>query len=292
MGDAGLDLESLLTQSLRDANHARIAPSSANATESATLPECLSQCLSGVVSPDRLAWLCEVLQHHLPHDEDRPQGIAVAQLRAALARALPVRQPAAVFAGQQVRLALIGPTGVGKTTTLAKLAADYSLRQCLRVGLITTDIYRIGAVDQLRAYAEILSIPLEVVAHADEVSSALARLSDVDIVLIDTAGLCLQEGETHAEVRQVLAAAKCHEVFAVLNASGELGWLERASRRLKQLGANSLIFSKLDDVSQPGGLLPLLLAGELPLSYVACGQRVPDDLEPACGVKMAERILG
>jgi flagellar biosynthesis protein FlhF len=113
----------------------------------------------------------------------------------------------------------------------------------------------------------------------------------LDVVLIDTAGLCLLESDKHAEVQQVLAAATCSEVFAVLNASGEVGWLEQASRRLKQLGANSLILTKLDDVPQPGGLLPLLLSGELPLSYVSCGQQVPDDLEPANAVKLAECLI-
>jgi flagellar biosynthesis protein FlhF len=255
------------------------------------LANSLKSLLSPSIPGERIDWLCELLRYHLPNDINAAETISRRQLRAAVARALPVRQPPQLRPGNGARLAFVGPTGVGKTTNIAKLAAHYSLRQCLRVGLMTTDTFRIAAVEQLRAYAEILSIPLEVVSQPNEVPAALARLSDLDVVLIDTAGLCLLESDKHAEVQQVLAAANCSEVFAVLNASGEVGWLERASRRLKQLGANSLILTKLDDVSQHGGLLPLLLSGELPLSFVSCGQQVPDDLEPANAVKLAECLI-
>ena len=189
-------------------------------------------------------------------------------------------------------VALVGPTGVGKTTTIAKLAANYRLRQRRRVGLITVDTYRIAAVEQLRTYADIIDLPMEVVSTPRQMREAVDRLSGLDLVLMDTAGRSPRDEIRIQELKSMLAEAQADEVHLVLSSVSSSASLRKAAERFQQVGVTALLLTKLDEATGLGNLLPLVRSCGLPLSYVTNGQNVPDDIETADSRKLTRVILG
>ena len=187
--------------------------------------------------------------------------------------------------------ALIGPTGVGKTTTVAKLAADLKLREGARVALITIDTYRIAAIDQLRKYAQIIDAPLQVVGSPREVADAIARVADHDHVLIDTAGRSPRDAEKLKELADFLEAAKPDETHLVLSAVCGREAMLLASRRFAGVRADRLVLTKLDEAAAVGPVLDVVADRPLPLSYVTTGQDVPDDIERADPAKLAAGLI-
>ena len=176
---------------------------------------------------------------------------------------------------------MVGPTGVGKTTTIAKLAANFRLRERQRVGLITVDTYRVAAVEHLRAYAEIIDLPMKVVMNARDMKWALSELSDMDLILIDTAGRSPREELKIQELKTLLQEAHTDEINLVLCASASLKSLTVTAEKFAGLGLSSLLLTKLDETAGMGNLLALARATQLPLSYLTTGQNVPDDIETA-----------
>lgn len=209
-------------------------------------------------------------------------------LEAQIATAAPIE----LTPGRRHLVALVGPTGVGKTTTIAKLAANYRLQQRKRVGLITVDTYRIAAVEQLRTYADIIDLPMEVVATGQEMREALARLADLDLVLMDTAGRSPKDELRIAELSALLGEARPDEVHLVLSGTSSAASLTQAASRFAAAGTTALVLTKLDEAASLGNLLPLVRASQLPLSYVTHGQKVPDDIEAADPRKLARQVLG
>ncbi len=189
-------------------------------------------------------------------------------------------------------IALVGPTGVGKTTTIAKLAANSHLRQHRKVGLITVDTYRIAAVEQLRTYAQIIDIPLEVVPTPGELPAAIDRLRDRDIILIDTAGRSQNDALRVNELKCYLDQAKPHEVHLVLSSTSSQQVVDQVLERFSGLGVNRVIFTKLDEAIGFGVILTSLQKAGTRLSYVTTGQDVPDDIEVGQASKVADLILG
>lgn len=216
-------------------------------------------------------------------------------LRGRLARlieeSLPPCRPLRLAARARSVVALVGPTGVGKTTTVAKLAASFRLKQQRKVGLITVDTYRIAAVEQLRTYADILDVPMEVVATPREMRSAVERMAQHDLVLIDTAGRSPRDQVRLQELRAMLAEAQPDEVQLVLStvASGES--LVRTVEQFAPVGVTALMLTKLDEAHGLGQLLPLAASSSLPISYVTHGQNVPDDIAPADRRHLAQAIV-
>ena len=194
--------------------------------------------------------------------------------------------------GQRSLVALVGPTGVGKTTTIAKLAANYRLREKKRVGLITVDTYRIAAVEQLRTYADIIDLPMEVVSTPREMREAAARLSNLDLVLLDTAGRSPKDEVKIQELKSMLSEAKPDEVYLVLSGVSSAKSLVRTVNKFACVGTSALILTKLDEATGLGNLLPLLRGGKLPLAYLTDGQNVPDDIQVADKRRMAQLTLG
>jgi flagellar biosynthesis protein FlhF len=188
-------------------------------------------------------------------------------------------------------VALVGPTGVGKTTTIAKLAANFRLRDKHRVGLITVDTYRIAAVEQLRTYADIIDLPMEVVSSPREMREAVTRLSHLDLVLLDTAGRSPTDEIKIQELRSFLGEAGTDEVHLVLSTVASAQTLERTVRQFATAGVTHLILTKLDEAAGLGNLVPLLRGAELPISYLTNGQNVPDDIAPATANKLSSLIL-
>jgi len=193
--------------------------------------------------------------------------------------------------GRATVVALVGATGVGKTTTIAKLAAQFRLKQGCRVGLITIDTYRIAATEQLRTYAEIIDAPLEVVLTPQEMKPALERLRDCDIVLIDTAGRSQFDREKLSELGEFLSAAKPDETHLVLSATSSQAVLMKAMEEFSSLKIDRVIFTKLDEAVGIGTLLAVCRKLDAKLSYVTTGQDVPNDIEESDGRKLAEMIV-
>lgn len=188
-------------------------------------------------------------------------------------------------------LALIGPTGVGKTTTIAKLAAMLKLRHARRVGLITCDTYRIAAVEQLRTYAGIIGLPLRVAATPDEVASARRAMRDCDVVLLDTAGRAPTDSSRLGELAAVLEAAAPTQTHLVLSAPSSEAVVTRAVERFAALKPDRLLVSKLDEAVHFGHVLNVCVRTRLPVAYLTTGQEVPDHIEAATAARLARLVL-
>jgi flagellar biosynthesis protein FlhF len=218
-------------------------------------------------------------------------------VRAALAElvtpSIPVAGPIILPSGTRPYIvALIGPTGVGKTTTVAKLAANFCLRDQRKVGLITLDTYRIAAVEQLRTYAQIIDVPLEVAASADQLRDAVQRLGHCDVVLIDTAGRSQRDAGKIRQLAAYFTAVQPHETHLVLSSTAGQKVLDETIERFKVIGIDRVIFTKLDEALGFGVILNCLQKANAKLSYVTTGQDVPSDIEIAEPRALAELILG
>jgi flagellar biosynthesis protein FlhF len=189
-------------------------------------------------------------------------------------------------------VALVGPTGVGKTTTIAKLAANYRLREKKRVGLITVDTYRVAAVEQLRTYADIIDLPMEVVATPREMREAVARMRNLDLVLMDTAGRSPRDEIRIQELRSLLSEAEADDVLLVLSATAGTKSLTATAEKFAAVGTTALLLTKLDEATSLGHLVALSRECELPISYLTNGQNVPDDIEVAERQRLAYLMLG
>lgn len=193
--------------------------------------------------------------------------------------------------GQGRVVALVGPTGVGKTTTIAKLAANFRLRENKRVGLITVDTYRIAAVEQLRTYAEIMDLPMEVVSTPREMRDSIARMRELDLILMDTAGRSPRDEVKIQELKSMLAESEPDEVHLVLSAVGGAKTLTSTAERFAAVGTTSLLITKLDEATCLGNLLSVTRSSGLPMSYLTDGQNVPDDIQVAKQEVLAKHIL-
>jgi flagellar biosynthesis protein FlhF len=178
----------------------------------------------------------------------------------------------------QVILALIGPTGVGKTTTIAKLAANLGLKHKKSVGLISTDNYRIAAIDHLKTYAGILGIPCLAAANSAELEFALRRLKEKDVILMDTAGHGHYDAERMEGMRKLIGSCHAVRTHLVLSAVTNESEMERAAKNFGQLKFNSYIFTKTDETQARGVIINQLLKLRMPISFITTGQRVPEDI--------------
>jgi len=215
-----------------------------------------------------------------------------AQIARMIEEEIEVAGPIRVDPGQRRLVALVGPTGVGKTTTIAKLAANFRLREKQRVGLITVDTYRIAAVEQLRTYADIIDLPMEVVSTPKEMREAVARMAHLDLVLMDTAGRSPRDEVRIQELKSMLVEAQADEVHLVLSSVASASSLKKTAEKFLDVGVTGLLLTKLDEATGLGNLLPLLRSCKLPLSYVTNGQNVPDDICAAERGPLARMVLG
>lgn len=263
-------------------------------TPSRQLPETLFQLYTDMIESDIEEHVAQELIGRLQKDGtfDTSNARATsAELLRLLENEISVSGPIEAAAGQGKVVALVGPTGVGKTTTIAKLAANYRLRENKRVGLITVDTYRIAAVEQLRTYAEIIDLPMEIVSTPREMREAIARMSDLDLILMDTAGRSPRDEVKIQELKSMLAEAEPDEVHLVLSAVGGARSLASTAERFATVGTTALLVTKLDEATVLGNLLSVTRNCGLPVSYLTDGQNVPDDIQVAQPRKLAEMIL-
>ncbi len=188
-------------------------------------------------------------------------------------------------------VALIGPTGVGKTTTIAKLAAIQKLMKGKNVGLISADTYRIGAIEQLRTFAAIANIPMQVVYEPSEMRTALARLGERDVVFIDTVGRSQRVAKDVKEIADLVSAANPAEVHLVISASADHRVINETVENFRAAGPNRIIFSKLDEAVVYGHLVNVVHQSGLPISYLTMGQNVPEDIVLANNMQLAGMVF-
>lgn len=185
----------------------------------------------------------------------------------------------------------VGPTGVGKTTTIAKLAAEQALRMRRRVGFITADTYRIAAVEQLKTYATILNAPIEVVFSPLDLPQAFERLKDCDFILMDTAGRNYRHPMFVSEVSSLLRRHEPSRTFLVLSLTSKYRDMKTIADHFTAYGIDQVILTKMDETDAVGSAVNLLSEYPLKLAYVAFGQNVPDDIRPADVEDLISKLL-
>ena len=189
----------------------------------------------------------------------------------------------------------IGPTGVGKTTTIAKIAAEYQLDKKKKVALLTADTYRIAAAEQLRTYAGILEVPFRVIYSAEEISQAVRDFQDYDYIMVDTAGHAHQNKDQREIIKGLIHAADGltdTDVFLVLSATTKYNDLKKIVDAYREVTDYRLIFTKLDETEERGNMFNIRLYTGAEICYVTCGQNVPDDLESFNPQKTVKLLLG
>lgn len=186
---------------------------------------------------------------------------------------------------------IVGPTGVGKTTTIAKIAADSVLKKRKKVALITTDTYRIAAVEQLRTYAKILNIPLEVVYSVDDFKKAKELFADYDLVLVDSAGRNFRNRLYVEELKKVIDFNDEVETFLVLSLTSKYRDMEAIYEQFSLINIQKLIFTKKDETSYYGAMLNMVAKYRIGVAYITTGQNVPDDIIEGSSERMIDMIV-
>jgi flagellar biosynthetic protein FlhF len=187
---------------------------------------------------------------------------------------------------------LVGPTGVGKTTTIAKIAGRLALLEKKKVGLITIDTYRIGAVEQLKTYADIMNIPFRVVLTIKDMEAAIESMEDCDVILIDTTGRSSKNTMQISELRAFVDKVNTDNIHLVISCTTKNKDIEVITNGYKLLKYNSIIVTKLDETSTYGSILNILECADKPISFVTTGQNVPDDIKMMNPKELTNLILG
>ncbi|MFA0752785.1 MAG: hypothetical protein IMHGJWDQ_000547 [Candidatus Fervidibacter sp.] len=242
-----------------------------------------------------LLWKCGVdlttIQHLLRSHPPAPDGGTTMEkwLHSLLCQHLPVTGGLAKVTGVAV---LVGPTGVGKTTTVAKIAAHQLMQGRRRVALVTVDVFRIGAVQQLETYARLMGLPFFVATLPEEAERCIRQARQVaDLILVDTIGRSPKHTEQLSALWELVSAMHPDEVLLTLPANGNPPDLALAAEQFSIFCPTSLIFTKLDEATQPGVMVNLVTKVNLPVAYITTGQNVPEDLEVPTSERLAEWVL-
>lgn len=208
-----------------------------------------------------------------------------------LKESFPVSGPLVLKKDAPLVVAMVGPTGAGKTTTIAKLASYCSIYKENMVSVITADTYRIAAIEQIRAFAEIVDIGLQVIFSPEEAYDALEACENDDIVFVDTAGRSQRNKEHMRDLEEFLEALKPDETHLVLSATTKDSDLRDTIKRYKELKINRLLFTKLDETAKLGNVFNTVSGEGIPVSYLTVGQSVPEDIELAQPGRFIRRLL-
>ena len=222
-------------------------------------------------------------------EADDHQGLRRALARDLLQR-IQLAPPLSRRPGKRV-VAFLGPTGVGKTTTIAKIAADATIRFGRKVGLVTLDTYRIAAVEQLAAYGEIMGLELKVARSLEDFRKAVAALSSCDLILVDSAGRNPKDERALGELNDLLDGHRATDRILCLAAGTNPRTLAEITRAFAPLKYRELVITKMDECVGHGSILNAHLRTNRPLTYFTTGQRVPEDIEPATAERLVRLIL-
>ncbi|MBQ9989715.1 MAG: flagellar biosynthesis protein FlhF [Lachnospiraceae bacterium] len=209
---------------------------------------------------------------------------------------LKLGQPELITEGEKKpkTIFFVGPTGVGKTTTIAKIASKFCVEEKKKVALLTADTYRIAAAEQLRTYANILEVPFRIIYTSEEVAQAIEEFKGYDYILVDTAGHSHHNAEQKNMTKELLKSTEDRadqEVYLVLSATTKYRDLQKIADSYKEITDYKLIFTKLDETTALGNLFNLKLYTGASLSYVTCGQNVPDDIQAFNPQSTVKQIL-
>jgi len=243
---------------------------------------------------DHLENIMNLTLEHMPVRMKNSSETIKRYFQVLLRKLIPVRMEAELPKGNKRVMMFVGPTGVGKTTTIAKLAARYSYIQEKRakVGIITLDTYRIGAVEQLFQYAKMMRLPIEDVVETADFNNALSSLSHCDVILIDTVGSSQYDKDKLIKLNKFLQSSHLQiDVNLVLSAGSKLEDLKEIYKNFSFLDIDTLIFTKFDETKVFGTIFSLIYDIDKPVSYFSIGQEVPDDIVPASSDFLVECIL-
>jgi len=218
-------------------------------------------------------------------------GLITEYIEKRIERFLRVTGPITLEPGTPRIIALVGPTGVGKTTTAAKLAAYFSAVERENIAIIAADIFRVAGIEQMRAYAKILKIPIDVVLTPTDMKSTIASHGDKDLVIIDSGGSSPYDWMHVLELTSFLKEAGGAQIHLVLSAATRCKENLAVLERFASMDIHSLLFTKLDETRDYGSLLTLAIKSKRPISYLTAGQDIPDDIEAASPTKLARMIL-
>ncbi|MEW6379305.1 MAG: flagellar biosynthesis protein FlhF [bacterium] len=242
----------------------------------------LCQLLKNIgLQEDIIEHIYEVLTLEIPQPENYTSLHLEGLARDILARLVKTSGPIEQGARKPKFVALVGPTGTGKTTTIAKLSAEIVLKKRQKVGLITIDTYRIGAVEQLNTYAGIMNIPITPASSFEQMRKAVLQYQDQDYVLIDTAGFSHNDQEHLQLLNAFMAQVADPEIHLVLSINTNEKELINISQKFNLLRYEKLLFTKLDESSYPGTIFNHMIYTGKPISYITTGQKVPEDIEVA-----------
>lgn len=279
---------------MRQAITARHALATPLANPLPNSPRFVTDILARLHQAEVAEWLALELVEKLPNlagwNEQASAPIAEAALKDAMAARVTSAGPIVLNAGRVKTVALVGPTGVGKTTTIAKLAAHFALVEKKRVGLLTMDTYRIAAVEQLKTYSQIIDIPVKVAYNQPDLERAMREFTDCDLVLVDTAGRSQKNIMQVSELKSMLETLGC-ETHLVLNASTKERDLADQIEKFSHTGADRILFTKLDETTTYGTVYSAAVKSGMAVSYMTTGQKVPEDIEVANGAKLAAMVL-
>lgn len=193
--------------------------------------------------------------------------------------------------GRQRIMALVGPTGVGKTTTVAKLASEQLLKFRQKVGLITIDTFRIAAVEQLKVYAKIMGVPISVVSGREDLGRAVREFSDRDVVFIDTGGRSQRDALQMSEIYQIFGGDSPIETYLTLAVTTKDTDQSEITRRFGQIPLAGVVYTKLDESTTFGSIFNHSIRFKTPVAYLTTGQKVPEDIEVATKERLVDLLL-
>ncbi len=235
--------------------------------------------------------IAENLIHQLKDVSDSSEKNIGKKFFSILRKNFPVAGPLSIKSNKPLIAAFVGPTGAGKTTTIAKLASYYNINKKSKVSLITADTYRIAAIEQIRTFAEIVNINLHVVFSTNELVDVLKLCQNDDIVFVDTAGRSQRNLEHMNHLEKLLAALKPDETHLVLSSTTKDSDLYDTVKRYNKLNINRLLFTKLDETIHLGNVFNLASKSAISVSYLTSGQSVPDDIELAQSGRFVKKLL-
>ena len=223
----------------------------------------------------------KILQKTLEHNSQENIDCGKEPVMKLMKKVVPCKGEIDLKADGPKIVAFVGPTGVGKTTTIAKIAAEYALRRGQKLVLVSLDTYRLGAIDQLRVYGEIMEVPFEVAGGKEDLRRIVDSHSDKDLILIDTTGRSHQDKDYSGQLKEIFDDVGEVEIHLVLSVTAQEKLLAATYHQFSPIGVDRVLFTKLDEGLSFGSLFNFSVRNRLPISYFTSGQRVPEDLEVA-----------
>jgi len=286
-----VDMEKLLSQIYDKVNLVQVATSPENNGKLTFFDKFSKNLIDNDIDPEFAVKIMEEAKAKCTKPDNMTEVASV--VYSTIAGMMGIPKPITLNENKTPKVAVfVGPTGVGKTTTLAKLAGNFALLQGKKVALLTTDTYRISAVDQLKTYADIMGIPVSILYSPEDVSSTMELYSDKDLILVDTAGRSHKDKTQFDEISNILSKFSNPEVYLVLSSVTNIKTLKEIAQSYSFIKKSKLVITKTDESATPAMVLNSRLLIDMPLAYITNGQSVPDDIEVADTDRIIKNLMG